>query len=368
MTNRISTRKKAILAIIVVLALAGIVLIACWINQNKENPDVTAAFIEEHMTNDNGTIATYLKPAASKNPDIVAGREALSESLGLWMRTAVISGNRARFDDSVQLLTTYFLNQEQEPYIQWKLRPDGQSEVTTNALGDDLRILDALLKAFNRWGEEEYLQLAKRIGSALLAIQTEGYLVDYHDFARDESAAALSLVYVDLSALREMHNNGILPSQDYKRYQNLLAHMPSDGVFYPKTYHIGSGQYEYDASVNLIDQLIVGVHLAEMNHPPTDLIAFLKGEFRQHQRLAGRYTRESRKPDADYESPAVYGLAIILALQTHDLPWAQQLHERMLQFRDQDPAYPGGYVFDGNTHAFDNLFPLLAETLFEQSK
>ncbi|SEL21055.1 hypothetical protein SAMN04488688_103153 [Paenibacillus sp. cl141a] len=242
MTNRLSTRKKAILAIIVVLALAGIVLLACWIIQDKEN------------------------------------------------------------------------------------------------------------------------------GSALLAVRTEGYLVDYHDFARDESAAALSLVYVDLSALREMHNNGILPSRDYERYQNLLAHMPSDGVFYPKTYQISSGKYEYDASVNLIDQLIVGVHLAEMNHPPTDLIAFLKGEFRQHQRLAGRYTRESRKPDADYESPAVYGLAIILALQTNDLPWAQQLHERMLQFRDQDPAYPGGYVFDGNTHAFDNLFPLLAETLFEQSK
>lgn len=82
MTNRISTRKKAILAIIVVLALAGIVLIACWIIQNKENPDVTAAFIEEHMTNDNGTIATYLKPAASENPDIVAGREALSHRSG----------------------------------------------------------------------------------------------------------------------------------------------------------------------------------------------------------------------------------------------------------------------------------------------
>jgi len=115
MTNRISTRKKAILAIIVVLALAGIVLLACWIIQDKEN------------------------------------------------------------------------------------------------------------------------------GSALLAFRTEGYLVDYHDFARDESAAALSLVYVDLSALREMHNNGILPSRDYERYQNLLAHMPSDGVFYPKTYQICSG-------------------------------------------------------------------------------------------------------------------------------
>lgn len=365
MTTRIS-RKKAILAIIAILALIGVVFIAYAIIHSKENPDVTAAFIEEHMTNDNGTIATYLKPASSENPDIVAGREALSESLGLWMQYAVLSGDRARFDDSVKLLTTYFLHNGQETYIRWKLRPDGQSEVTTNALGDDLRILDALLKAYKLWDRDEYLQLAKEIGSSLQAsAQTQGYLVDYHDFERNASAAVLSLVYADISALREMQNNGILSRQEYEQYQNLLSHMPSDGIFYPKTYQIRSGQYEYDASVNLIDQLIVGIHLAEMDHPPKELIQFLKGEFQKNQQLAGRYNRKTRKPDAAYESPAVYGLAIILASKTNDLPWARELHDRMTQFRGQDPAYPGGYVFDGNTHAFDNLFPLLAETLLE---
>ena len=369
MTTWISTRKKAILVIIVVLALTGIVFIAYSIIHSKESPDVTAAFIEEHMTNDNGTIATYLKPASSEHPDIVAGREALSESLGLWMQYAVISGNRSRFEDSVQLLTTYFLHQEPGPYIRWKLTPDGESEVTTNALGDDLRILDALLKAFKRWGDDEYLQLAQEIGSTLQAsAQTQGYLVDYHDFERNESAAVLSLVYADISALREMQNNGILSRQEYEQYQDLLSHMPSDGVFYPKTYQIGSGQYEYDTSVNLIDQLIVGIHLAEMDQPPKELMQFLKGEFQQNQQLVGRYNRKTRKPDAAYESPAVYGLAIILALKSNDLPWARQLHDRMIQFRGQDPSYPGGYVFDGNTHAFDNLFPLLAETLLEPTR
>lgn len=368
MTTWISTRKKTILAIIVALALTGIVFIAYSIIQSKENPGVTTAFIEEYMTNDNGTIATYLKPASSEHPDIVAGREALSESLGLWMQYAVLSDDRSRFDDSVQLLTTYFLYQEQEPYIRWKLRPDGESEVTTNALGDDFRILDALLKAFKRWGDEEYLQLAKEIGSTLQAsAQTQGYFVDYHDFERNESAAMLSLVYADISALREMQNNGILSRQEYEQYQDLLSQMPSDGVFYPKTYQISSGQYKYDASVNLIDQLIVGIHLAEMDQRPKELIQFLKGEFQQNQQLVGRYNRKTRKPDAAYESPAVYGLAIILALKTNDLPWARQLHDRMIQFRGQDPAYPGGYVFDGDTHAFDNLFPVLAEKLLEST-
>ncbi|MEX3618442.1 glycosyl hydrolase family 8 [Paenibacillus glucanolyticus] len=369
MTKRFSTRKKTILAITATLAFTGIFFITYSILQNRENPDMTAAFIEEHMRNDNGTLATYLKPAPSEHPDIVAGREALSESLGLWMQYAILSGDQAKFDESVQLLTTYFLHQNKETYIRWKLRPDGRSDVTTNALGDDLRILDALLKASRLWdNNESYLPLAKRIGSTLQASsQTKGYLVDYHDFERNESPAVLSLVYADISALREMEQIGILSSQDYARYQDLLFHMPNDGVFYPKTFQIGSGQYEYDTSVNLIDQLIVGIHLAEMNHPPRKLIPFLKEEFQQNGQLVGRYHRETRKPDAAYESPAVYALAIILALKTDDLPWAQQLYDRMTQFRGQDPAYPGGYVFDGNTHAFDNLFPLLAEAMLKNT-
>jgi len=369
MLNRISARKKSLLAIFIAAAIASVIFISYSIMDPKENPDMTAAFMDKYMTNDNGTTATYLKPAPSEHPDIVAGREALSESLGLWMQYAVLSQDQIRFDDNVKLLTTYFLYQNPEPYIRWKLQPDGQAEVSTNALGDDLRIVDALLKAYKLWGQEEYLQLAKDIGTTLKSSsQTDGYFVDYHDFERDESAASLSLVYVDISALREMRNNGILTASDYERYDDLLLRMPSDGIFFPKTFLIASGQYEYDASINLIDQLIVGIHLAELGHPPKDLILFLKEEFQQNQRLFGRYDRESRKPGTHYESPAVYGLAIILALKTHDNVWAEQLYDRMVQFRDQERKYPGGYVSDGNTHAFDNLFPLLAETQLKQAR
>lgn len=368
MKNRISTRKKTLLVIFITV-LASIIFISYSNINRKENPDVTAIFMDEHMANDNGTTATYLKPAPSEHPDIVAGREALSESLGLWMQYAVLTEDQTRFDDNIRLLTTHFLDQNPESYIRWKLQPDGQAEVTTNALGDDLRILDALQKAHELWGQEEYLQLAKDIGASLKASsQTDGYLVDYHDFERNESAAVLSLVYVDISALREMRDNEILTASDYERYEDLLLRMPSSGVFFPKTFRIASGQYEYDTSINLIDQLIIGIHLAEMGHPPKELMLFLKEEFLKNHRLYGRYDRETRKPGTDYESPAVYGLAMILAIKTDDLPWAKQLYDRMIQFRGQDRAYPGGYVFDGNTHAFDNLFPLLAETLFSQAK
>ena len=56
---------------------------------NESSP--TVSFVQDHMTNPNGTIATYLQDATSERADIVAGREALSESLGLWMQYAVCS-------------------------------------------------------------------------------------------------------------------------------------------------------------------------------------------------------------------------------------------------------------------------------------
>ncbi|UNK18308.1 glycosyl hydrolase [Paenibacillus sp. N3/727] len=367
MKKTVQNRTKLVITKVIASALAGAILLFIWLYPNKETSAMTVTFIEKHMKNDNSTLATYLKEASSEHPDTVAGREALSESIGLWMQYTVLSGDQDKFDESVTLLETYYLSPQK--YIHWKLHPNGQPAASTNALGDDLRIIDALLKAFTRWGQDHYLNLAQEIGSTLqTSVQKNGYFVDFHDFKRDESTDVLSLVYVDISALQAMRSYGIISEQDYKKYEDLLISIPNDGTFYPKTYQVSTNQYGYDTSVNMIDQLIVGIHLAEMNHPPKQLIEFMKEQFRKNMQLMGRYNRETRKPDVAYESPAVYGLAIILALKCDDTAWAKQLNNRMIQFRSQDTAYPGGYVFNGNTHIFDNLFPLLAEKSLENKK
>lgn len=346
---------------ITIITLLGICLLWFFMHSGKEQRSKTADFIEQHMTNTNGTLATYLQDAPATDPNVVAGREALSESLGLWMQYAVLQEDQQRFEQSLQVLETYFLSPQK--YIRWKLDSSGQSDVNTNALGDDLRIIDALLKAATVWHEEKYRQVAKEITSTLHAYgQHNGYLVDFHDFERQESSETLSLVYVDLSALKGMKDNSFITEAEYDPYETLLIQMPNDGIFYPKAFQVRTREYTYDESVNLIDQLIVGLHYTETGHQPTPLIQFLKNEFLQNHQLMGRYNRETRAPDVSYESPAVYGLAILLALQCNDISWAEQMKERMLELRDQDASYQGGYVFDHNTHIFDNLFPLLAET------
>ncbi|WP_240480010.1 glycosyl hydrolase family 8 [Paenibacillus fonticola] len=331
---------------------------------NESSP--TEQFVRKHMTNPNGTLATYLQSGTSSNPDLVAGREALSESLGLWMQYAIMRQDQALFDVSYQILLDHFLTEQK--YVAWKLDPNGQIKVNTNALGDDFRIIGSLLEASKLWKQDKYLITAREISDVLqMHVQNNGYFVDFYDFARAEAPSTLSLVYVDTAALGLMKDHQLIDSGTYEQYQQMLAKMPSDGIFYPKTFDVKRLKYSFDDSVNLIDQLIVGIHLAEMGREPAPLISFLKREFQQHKKLKGRYTRATRKAEVAYESPSVYGLAILLALECGDKEFAKQLHKHMISLRNRDNSYSGGYVFNKNTHFFDNVFPLLAETALKNS-
>lgn len=366
---KIIFRKKRtwLVLMLIIVTTASVMLLRERFLMNEVSP--TVSFIEKNMTNPNGTLATYLQDAASEEADIVAGREALSESIGLWMQYAVASDDQAMFEQSYEQLTTYFLTPP-DPYITWKLDAKGESQVTTNALGDDLRIIGALLQAADQWekGREAKLATAAAISRALTQSgQKQGYLVDFHDFAGGHSTDTLSLVYVDLPALQAMEKHQIVEPGTYARYEALLKKMPDDGLFYPKTFDVVRKDYTYDDTVNLIDQLIVANHLTVTDRKPDKLISFLKKEFNTRHQLPGQYKRESRIPAVSYESSSVYGLAILLAVRSGDPKWAKQLYNHMITLRGQDSRYPGGYVFDGNTHLFDNLFPLLGETNLQKN-
>lgn len=327
----------------------------------------TEKFITQNMRNTNGTFSTYLKANTSDNPDIVAGREALSESLGLWLQYSEVKQDQLNFNQGYDLLTKHFLTPQN--YIVWKLQADGVANVQTNALGDDLRIVGNLLKGYEKWPEEKYLTTARVITETLQnSVQKNGYFVDFHDFNLNLSTSTLSLVYADITSLQLMRDHQLIDAATYEQYVNLLLYMPKEGAFFPKSFDVDSNKYSYEDDISLIDQLIVGIHLTAMGEEPEELLSFLKKEFKQQKRLYGRYNRLTQKPTVTYESPAVYGLGIILALKCDDQTLAKQLNNKMLSLRGKDAAYPGGYVFNKNTHIFDNLFPLIAEASLYSKK
>ncbi|RXZ84768.1 glycosyl hydrolase [Paenibacillaceae bacterium] len=353
--------KNYVISAVILILLSAAVVVAVRGLEMKPAVSPTESFIKRHMMNANGTLATYLKHSKSEHEDIVAGREALSESLGLWMQYALLIKNHALFQEGYEQLMNNYVTPQQ--YIAWKRDSDGAIHANTNALGDDFRIVGSLLKAAKLWEEEHYLKTAKAISETLLSkVRKDGYYTDFYDFAREELPDTLSLVYIDSAALAMMLDAGFIDKSIFDRHADLLRHMPDDGLFYPKVYDIAAREYRYDASVNLIDQLIVAIHRTTLGGNTDVLASFLKTEFSQEHKLMGRYDRASRAQEVSYESPAVYGLAILLAVEQDDRAWAKQLHERMIALRSTDALYSGGYVFDGNTHLFDNLLPLLAET------
>ncbi|WP_026297437.1 hypothetical protein [Paenibacillus daejeonensis] len=339
-----------------------------WKLSDQEDELVTAErFITTHMMNDNGSLATYLKPALSTDPELAAGREALSESLGLWMEAAVLRQQASTFADSYEVYKNLF--RHHYGYVYWKLNEEGHAEISTTALGDDLRILRALLRAGDQWNEPDYTQSGLALAETLLLRgQHNGYLVDFYDFERHERPTRLSLVYVDIGALEEMKRHGLLSEEEYSKYVTLLVDMPEDSPFYPKYYEVDAGEYGFDDEVNLIDQLIVGLHAADSGRDSRPLLDFIREALERTGKLMGRYDRSTGEPAAQFESPSVYGLAILLAVRWEDRELADRLNERMLGMRDHDPAYPGGYVFDGDTHIFDNLFPLIGGATLHQTQ
>lgn len=347
--------------LILTFAVICVVVVVFIIMKMTNNPRVsTEKFVRNHMFNPSGIISSYLQDAPSTDPNVVAGREALSESLGLWLEYGIVMEDQKLFAEMTHQLRSKFTSPQ--GHIYWKLSKEGISDVNTNALGDDLRIIRTLLQAYELWGDQADLQLAKKLTAYLMEKTTfEGYLVDFYDESNHYFSPTLSLVYIDIKAFQLMKKHQLISSDADNKYIAILNDMPTDTLFYPKLYEVQTGKYTYDDKVNLIDQLIVALHAGDAGINNQPLLKFLREQFDQYHKIFGAYDRQTLQRAVEYESPSVYALAILLAIQQDDRESVGKWYKRMLYFQTKQGKYAGGYVFDDNTHAFDNLFPLLAE-------
>lgn len=330
----------------------------------------TEQFIRVYLTNENGTLATYMQDVEAEkkyNPDIVHGREALSESLGLWMEYAVAKQDRDLFVHSYRLLDTYFL--QEEGLVYWKIGSKGEKVVDTNALIDDIRIISALYQANELWQEKEWEEAGSYIGRFLSTHQVkQGILVDFFDCQYRTTPAYITLSYIDPEPLGQMVSKKILHRNVYENMMEILADLPDDGVFFPGIYNPISKTYTYMEEINLLDQGFIALHREKIQIRAEALTSFMQGEFyRQGHRLFGRYDRKTREPIVTYESPALYGLLILLSIEQGEWKFASDVYDRMRLFRKEEGVYKGGYTDGEDTHIFDNLFPILGELRWKQA-
>ncbi|MFB6365361.1 transcriptional regulator [Paenibacillus elgii] len=318
-------------------------------------------FIRRHMVNANETLKTNLKPHAAANRDVAQGEEALSESIGLWLQYAVEKGDKGLFEQNVGVLRARFL--KEDGWISWKVGTSSET-VATNALIDDLRIADALYKAGSRWGKPAYTALADTIsGSVAQNMVADGRFSDFYDHTSAWKSHILTLSYLHVSAFKAMYERGKLSEPVYRSAVDFLKNLPTRDAWFPFSYDFDKGTYLYNDEINWIDQLYIVYHRAQAGIPSNEVWSLLKEQFNKYGVLYGRYHAQSKMPAVDFESPAAYGLAILSAVELGDREFAQSLYYRMLRFQILNPAneWYGGFVFDDETHIFDNLVPLLAE-------
>lgn len=322
----------------------------------------TEQFIRNHFLLPNGLLRTTLGSNPSHEDWAAGENEVLSESLGLWLQYLVMAGDEEEFQENLSILKKYYVTPEF--LIYWKLGGDGQKVVATNALLDDLRILEALEQAAETWENKRYRKLAEKLANAINQYcSNEIHFVDFYDRQYRQKANFIALAYIDPVGLKNLENYVGENSTIDKTLQILLEGKSSP--FFPKKYD--ENGYEKEEEVHMIEQLYTAIHKVRLGDHSKEFLDFLKTEINKGT-IYGKYNSNTLQPTVDFESPSVYALTVIYSLEIEDWSLAQIAFEKMkaMQILDQHSPYYGGYVDLNNeqSHIFDNLLPLLAERSF----
>ncbi len=331
--------------------------------ETREELEKTEAFIQRWLQNDNGTIATYILDGEETDEDLVKGRETLAETVGLFLLYALEKNDQSLFDSYYDQFEQYFLNSD--GFVDWKLNEEGESEVSTNALIDDIRIMEALVRAEEKWGGAHYVETAEIVGDYLDTYNVNnGIYVNFYETEEHYASEQVKLSYIDVQAMNISADQGLLDEKTVANTVQVLKEAPLKNGFYPISYNVETGDYMYDEQVNIVDQAILAYHFSQVGERSEEFLAFIQNEMDTRGLIHGMYDLDTKEPAVNYESPAIYGYLISYALYAGEEELAQTIYDRMKEYQvmDTESEYYGGYaITNEDTHIFDNLVPLIAE-------
>lgn len=352
----VDTLKKILFIVATIIIFSTLFTIMTNSDQLTQKEDLIAEhFIKNYLYEENGLIKTDL---------VEESNIFLSESLGLWMAYLVEKQDTDEFNQQYNILKDYFI---QDNYlISWRIV--GSENAKSNALIDDLRIINALNKASEKWNTSKYHQLAKSIAENVVRYNmTNGVFINHVDIESKYQGDFLTLSYLNPEAIRFMREEKLLTDEQYQKNREILIDAPvSEHGFFPLTYYPQDDLYEFASEVNLIDQYYIGYYRALWGGDVSSLVRFTEETLETYDNiLFGRFSAESKEPIVDYEGPSIYALAILMCLEIEEYELVHTLMDSMksLQILDSSEDFYGGFIDINSldTHAFDNLLPLIAE-------
>jgi len=337
-----------------------------WKNNYREKEAMAFNFFKSNMLRDNGQILTNLKADGS-------GYYTLSESIGLLMEYCILKGDKELFDKELRFLEEELLFNGL--YVRWRT---GEG-IWCNALIDDLRIIGALLDAYDKWKDDRYLDIAGFIQEAIYENQVRGYeIYEFYDFKLDMAKESIPLCYLDLYTVYRLNFFN-------RNWQNVCdmgitiintGKISHESPFFYKYYEYEGKKYfpdeEYGQGkgVCLIYTLYTVMHMAEMNENTDFFTQWLKGEMKKGK-LYAWYNTHTLKPSQQLESTAVYALAAIYSKTVGEHELFRKLIDKMLEFMvdDVNSPYYGGFGDEKTRefYSFDNLTALYALALMNDT-
>lgn len=284
-----------------------VVLLIAFFMWSKNGDGVTVQkYVKEHYMSDS-LISSY---------QTGEDEQYLSESIGLYMKYLLLGGYDEAFREQVDVLKKHFLlSNEKGIYIRWSL----DEHAAANALIDDVRIIQALIKGSLSFKEQEYQKLADELRDSLVSLQYEdGLYRDFSDWTTGEPAGRITLSYLTDDFFRTLTDTD-------ETEELLLNALTIEGPFFPEYYNISKQAYQYSDEVHMVDQLLIAANKVKRGQELPLFNNWLLTQLEEEGKVFGRYDRNSGKPLVLYESLAVYAFTYDYLL----LIGEEQVAERM---------------------------------------
>ena len=341
------------------------------------------AFILVQMMDAQGAIYTQYQDPPSPGEESVAGHDVLLQNCSLFMLYAVEARDRQLFDQQVALVADYFM-EESVGLLHWKLVDEMQPTPSSwgtysNDPGACLRVVEALLQAYETWSDQSYWDLALGIGEGLRThnVASDTTLRYYGSWTQDLNPAGhgdrVVLAQLDFAAMSGLARwdrswEAILAAS----LEIAVGGMTDHGLFH-QSYLPEAKRYDKgDGSMLEMAQTAhqLAVYSKSRNAAPAALVAartflgFTRGKYVVDGKIFGRYDPGTGAPLVSWENIAVYALIAQTARELGDVSFADAIiSERLVpsqQTTRQSPIYGAFSAISTDAFASDTLEALRA--------
>jgi endo-1,4-beta-D-glucanase Y len=336
---------------------------------------ITKQFVLQRMGGPEGSVLTSGKVRTVlgypiNDDDGLYESGVLSESAGLFMMYAVLSGDKEVFDRQLKMTQSMLLDANGLFY--WKVDANGKNPARVSAIVDDIRIAHASILAFDLWKEPRYRDFAKLVSDAMLSLELnkDGQLVDFLNWREQGEpipAATIRLSYIDIEAMNALLVLDPRWANVRKNTGKLLLKGQTHTGLYYERFNYKTNKFESERQ-NVINQFYCALFAMEIESGDSPFLGWLRKSFERDGKVYAEYDCLTGEPTKFFESSSVYALAARYALKLGDLELAKALMGKLLSFQNKNrwsPMYGGFY--DDEVFSFDNLEALITLNLFNRA-